>query len=97
MDCKNTNKAFGNGIPENLYPNESTIMAKETMKQFYLKASRVSEFEFDYKLWKKLRQMEEYNVHTEFRLFVQILEQKLFRDCYPENTDQIGENQIDTY
>lgn len=64
------------------YPNQATILAKETMLNFNLRAAGISRFEYDFNLWNKLRQMEEYTTHTEFNLFVKMLEQKLFRDCY---------------
>ena len=47
----------------------------------------MSKFESDYKLWIKLRNMEEYKYHDFFRIFVQRLEHMLWNDCFPEDKD----------
>lgn len=76
-------------FPENLYPNESTMISKRMMEDYTLKVMRISKFEYDFELWNKLRQMEEYRTHAEFNYFVQMLEHKLFTECFPENTVEV--------
>ena len=51
------------------------------MNDYYLAKYKADEFTQDYQLVKKLMQMEEYRSHPHFRLFVDILLSKHFKDC----------------
>lgn len=71
-------------LPENVYPNELTLLSKTMMEDYTLKVLRISKFEHDFNLWIKLRQMKEYQTHAEFCFFVKSLESRLFTECFPE-------------
>lgn len=57
-------------------------------KDYFLAKHRMSQFEADYKLWKKLRQMEEYHYHHLFHYFVDALQNKMFEECYNVTSQQ---------
>ena len=51
----------------------------QAYRQQALRKYHATNFELDYNLWKKLRQMEECKYSIEFKVFVDYLQEKLFR------------------
>ncbi len=49
---------------------------------YHLRQYQMSKFEAEYKMWLKLRNMEEYRIHDHFRLFVDTLGHKLWGECF---------------
>ena len=60
-------------------------MPIEVANKYWLMQHQISQFEADYKLFIKLRNMEEFKVNPKLNLFVKNLEHSLYRETFSDN------------